>query len=81
MYYKVSIEYTSILIAANVSANQYYVIGYKGSSPYDAGLFYCPYVPLQMVRAVGQDTFQPKLDSRQAIGIVENPFSQGDATN
>ena len=42
--------------AANVAAKQYYVVGYKGTSPYDAGLFYCPYVPLQMVRAVGQDT-------------------------
>ena len=47
--------------AANVSASQYYVIGYKGTSPYDSGLFYCPYVPLQMVRAVGQDSFQPKI--------------------
>ncbi len=47
--------------AANNDANQYYVVGYKGSNPYDAGLFYCPYVPLQMVRAVGQDTFQPKI--------------------
>ena len=46
--------------SANVAANQYYVVGYKGSSPYDAGLFYCPYVPLQMVRAVGENTFQPK---------------------
>ena len=44
--------------AANSAANQYYVIGYKGSSPYDAGLFYCPYVPLQMVRAVGENTFR-----------------------
>ena len=67
--------------SANVSANQYYVIGYKGSSPYDAGLFYCPYVPLQMVRAVGQDTFQPKIGFKTRYGIVENPFSQGDATN
>ena len=63
--------------AANVSATQYYVIGYKGSSPYDAGLFYCPYVPLQMVRAVGQDTFQPKIGFKTRYGIVENPFSQG----
>ena len=47
--------------AANNDANQYYVVGYKGSNPYDAGLFYCRYVPLQMVRAVGQDTFQPKI--------------------
>jgi len=63
--------------AANVSATQYYVIGYKGSSPYDAGLFYCPYVPLQMVRAVGQDTFQPKIGFKTRYGMVENPFSQG----
>ena len=63
--------------SANVSASQYYVIGYKGSSPYDAGLFYCPYVPLQMVRAVGQDTFQPKIGFKTRYGIVENPFSQG----
>ena len=63
--------------AANVSANQYYVVGYKGSSPYDAGLFYCPYVPLQMVRAVGQDTFQPKIGFKTRYGMVENPFSQG----
>ena len=67
--------------AANVSSTQYYVIGYKGSSPYDAGLFYCPYVPLQMVRAVGQDTFQPKIGFKTRYGIVENPFSQGDATS
>ena len=63
--------------AANVSSTQYYVIGYKGTSPYDAGLFYCPYVPLQMVRAVGQDTFQPKIGFKTRYGIVENPFSQG----
>ena len=63
--------------AANVSANQYYVVGYKGSSPYDAGLFYCPYVPLQMVRAIGQDTFQPKIGFKTRYGIVANPFSQG----
>ena len=62
--------------AANVAATQYYVIGYKGSSPYDAGLFYCPYVPLQMVRAVGQDTFQPKIGFKTRYGMVENPFSQ-----
>ena len=58
-------------------AQQYYVAGYKGSSPYDAGLFYCPYVPLQMVRAVGQDTFQPKIGFKTRYGIVANPFAQG----
>ena len=63
--------------AANNAANQYYVVGYKGSSPYDAGLFYCPYVPLQMVRAVGQDTFQPKIGFKTRYGIVANPFAEG----
>ena len=63
--------------SANVSDNHFYVAGYKGSSAYDAGLFYCPYVPLQMVRAVGQDTFQPKIGFKTRYGMVENPFSQG----
>ncbi len=63
--------------AANNSANQYYVVGYKGSSPYDAGLFYCPYVPLQMVRAVGENTFQPKIGFKTRYGIVANPFAKG----
>ena len=63
--------------SANSAANQYYVAGYKGSSPYDAGLFYCPYVPLQMVRAVGQDTFQPKIGFKTRYGIVANPFAEG----
>ena len=61
--------------SANSAAGQYYVVGYKGSSPYDAGLFYCPYVPLQMVRAVGQDTFQPKIGFKTRYGIVSNPFA------
>jgi hypothetical protein len=52
-------------------------IGYKGSSPYDAGLFYCPYVPLQMVRAVDQYTFQPKIGFKTRYGIVANPFAEG----
>ena len=63
--------------AANLAADQYYVAGYKGTSPYDAGLFYCPYVPLQMVRAVGQDTFQPKIGFKTRYGIVANPFAEG----
>ena len=63
--------------AANLAADQYYVAGYKGTSPYAAGLFYCPYVPLQMVRAVGQDTFQPKIGFKTRYGIVANPFAEG----
>ena len=71
--YKVYIDPYS----ANVSPNQFYVVGYKGSSPYDAGLFYCPYVPLQMVRAVGENTFQPKIGFKTRYGIVANPFAEG----
>jgi len=63
--------------SANVAANQYYVVGYKGTSPYDAGLFYCPYVPLQMVRAVGENSFQPKIGFKTRYGIVANPFAEG----
>ena len=57
----------------------YMVIGYKGSSAFDAGLFYCPYVPLQMVRAVGENSFQSKLGFKTRYGMVSNPFSQGSA--
>ena len=57
--------------------NQYYVVGYKGTSPYDAGIFYCPYVPLQMVRAVGENSFQPKIGFKTRYGIVANPFADG----
>ena len=71
--YKVYIDPYS----ANAAANQFYVVGYKGSSPYDAGLFYCPYVPLQMVRAVGENTFQPKIGFKTRYGIVANPFAEG----
>ena len=63
--------------SANVAANQFYVVGYKGASPYDAGLFYCPYVPLQMVRAVGEQTFQPKIGFKTRYGVVNNPFAKG----
>ncbi len=65
--------------SANVSDNHFYVAGYKGGSAYDAGLFYCPYVPLQMVRAVGQDTFQPKIGFKTRYGLVANPFAEGTA--
>ena len=59
------------------NAYQYYVVGYKGSSPYDSGLFYCPYVPLQMVRAVGERSFQPKIGFKTRYGLVANPFAEG----
>lgn len=61
------------------SANQFYVAGYRGQSPYDAGLFYAPYVPLQMVRAVDPSTFQPKIGFKTRYGIVANPFATGGA--
>jgi hypothetical protein len=63
--------------SANVSNNQYYVVGYKGTSPYDAGVFYCPYIPLQMVRAVGQDNFVPRIGFKTRYGLVANPFAEG----
>ena len=63
--------------SANGAASQYYVVGYKGTSPYDAGLFYCPYVPLQTVRAVGENTFQPKIGFKTRYGMVANPFAEG----
>ena len=63
--------------SANGAAAQYYVAGYKGSSPYDAGMFYCPYVPLQMVRAVGENNFQPKIGFKTRYGMVANPFAEG----
>ena len=72
--------YAANLTAANgapTGGNQYYVVGYKGTSPYDAGLFYCPYVPLQMVRAVGENSFQPKIGFKTRYGIVANPFAEG----
>lgn len=57
----------------------YLVVGYKGSSAFDAGLFYCPYVPLQMVRAVGENSFQPKIGFKTRYGMVANPFARGGA--
>ena len=71
--YKVYIDPYS----SNNSNTQFYVAGYKGASPYDAGLFYCPYVPLQMVRAVGEQSFQPKIGFKTRYGIVANPFAEG----
>ena len=60
--------------AANLSDKHYYVVGYKGTSPYDAGLFYCPYVPLQMVRSIDPNNFQPKIGFKTRYGMVSNPF-------
>ena len=65
--------------SSNGTNDQYFVAGYKGSSPYDAGLFYCPYVPLQMVRAVGENTFQPKIGFKTRYGLAANPFAEGAA--
>jgi len=61
--------------ANNSDSNQFYCVGYKGANAYDAGLFYCPYVPLQMVRAVGENTFQPKIGFKTRYGLVSNPFT------
>jgi hypothetical protein len=63
--------------SANGAAKQFFAVGYKGTSPYDAGLFYCPYVPLQMVRAVGESNFQPKIGFKTRYGMVANPFAGG----
>ena len=57
------------------TTGNYYTLGYKGTSAFDAGLFYCPYVPLQMVRAVGENTFQPKIGFKTRYGMVANPFA------
>ena len=67
--------------AGKAFATQYYVVGYKGTSPYDAGLFYCPYVPLQMVRAVGENSFQPKIGFKTRYGLVMNPFAEAQPRN
>ena len=56
------------------AASQFYVAGYKGTSPYDAGIFYCPYVPLQMVRAVDPNSFQPKIGFKTRYGMIANPY-------
>jgi len=61
--------------SANLGAsNQFYMVGYKGSSPYDAGMFYCPYVPLQMVRAIDPNSFQPKIGFKTRYGLIANPY-------
>ena len=75
---RVYIDPYSALPSEGNSAAQFFIAGYKGTSPYDAGLFYCPYVPLQMVRAIGPDTFQPKIGFKTRYGMVLNPFAKGD---
>jgi len=63
-----------VYIDPYAGTRNFVVVGYRGSSPYDAGMFYCPYVPLQMVRAVGEDTFQPRIGFKTRYGMVTNPF-------
>jgi hypothetical protein len=70
--------------ASQTATHEFFCVGYKGSSPYDAGLFYCPYVPLQMVRAVGENSFQPKIGFKTRYGLIHNPFvlnSSGQVTS
>jgi hypothetical protein len=67
--------YIDPYFGGSVNGDELCTVGYKGTSPYDAGLFYCPYVPLQMVRAIGQDTFQPKIGFKTRYGMVANPFA------
>jgi hypothetical protein len=61
----------------SVAGTDYVVVGYKGGVAYDAGLFYCPYVPLQMVRAIDPNSFQPKIGFKTRYGLVMNPFAKG----
>ena len=77
-YANMALPYTVQTTTASTGASttQYYVVGYKGTSPYDAGLFYCPYVPLQMVRAVGENSFQPKIGFKTRYGLIVNPFAE-----
>ena len=80
-YSNMAAPYPTAATPAGASATQYYVIGYKGTSPYDAGLFYCPYVPLQMVRAVGEYSFQPKIGFKTRYGLIANPFAESAPVN
>lgn len=67
--------YIDPYFGGSANGDELCTVGYKGTSPFDAGIFYCPYVPLQMVRAVGQDTFQPKIGFKTRYGMVANPFA------
>ena len=72
--------YVDPYASASDGASDWYVAGYRGSSAYDAGLFYCPYVPLQMVRAVSEETFQPRIAFKTRYGMAVNPFSKVHST-
>jgi hypothetical protein len=67
--------YIDPYFSGSANGDELACVGYKGTSPFDAGLFYCPYVPLQMVRAIGQDTFQPKIGFKTRYGMVANPYA------
>ena len=67
--------YIDPYFGGSANGDELVTVGYRGQSPFDAGLFYCPYVPLQMVRAIGQDTFQPKIGFKTRYGMVANPFA------
>ena len=73
--------YVDPYFAAQANGREYVTIGYKGSSPYDAGIFYCPYVPLQMVKAVGENSFQPKIGFKTRYGMIGNPFANATPAN
>jgi hypothetical protein len=66
---------------ADANAKEFYCVGYKGDSPMDAGVFYCPYVPLQMVRAVDSSSFQPQIAFKTRYGLVANPFAENASTS
>jgi elongation factor P hydroxylase len=72
--------YVDPYASAADGASDWYVAGYRGSSAYDAGIFYCPYVPLQMVRAVSEATFQPRIAFKTRYGMAVNPFSKVGST-
>ena len=78
--YKVYVDPYTVANASAGTGQQFFVVGYKGSSAFDAGLFYCPYVPLQLVRAIDPATFQPKIGFKTRYGMVSNPFVQLDGT-
>lgn len=74
---KIKVYIDPYVDVTNGTAPNFVCVGYKGTSPYDAGMFYCPYVPLQMMRAVDQNTFQPKMALKTRYGMVANPFAEG----